>query len=114
MVLVYSQMMFGLCSEKMDSFDHLNGSNNTFDLMMEDGATYSQAEPQKPVWCERKQAVVQEEIRRMNQLPAKSTYVAHRLKVLNKILQLMSVQVCIHSLSIIYRLFMSTCLCITY
>ncbi|CAK8541567.1 unnamed protein product [Lathyrus sativus] len=65
---------------------------DSFDEMMEDGATYSQAEPQKPGWCERKQAVVQEEIRRMNQLPAKSTYVAHRLKVLNKILQLMSVQ----------------------
>lgn len=60
--------------------------------MMDDGATY-QSEPQKPVWCERKQAVVHEEIMRMNQLPAKSTYVAHRLKVLNKILQLMSVQV---------------------
>ncbi|GAU21812.1 hypothetical protein TSUD_176580, partial [Trifolium subterraneum] len=36
---------------------------------MDDGTTY-QAEPQKPVWCERKQAVVQEEITRMNQLPA--------------------------------------------
>ncbi|CAL5192006.1 unnamed protein product [Lathyrus oleraceus] len=65
---------------------------DSLDQMMEDGATYSQAEPQKPVWCERKQAVVQEEIWRMNQLPAKSTYVAHRLRVLNKILQLMSVQ----------------------
>ncbi|KAL5057541.1 hypothetical protein RYX36_029145 [Vicia faba] len=75
----------------MDSVDDLNGSN-TLDEMMEDGATYSEAEPQKPVWCERKQAVVQEEVRRMNQLPTNSTYVAHRLKVLNKVLQLMSVQ----------------------
>ncbi|CAJ2670282.1 uncharacterized protein LOC123888054 isoform X1 [Trifolium pratense] len=70
-----------MCSGGMDSLDQ----------MMDDGTTY-QAEPQKPAWCERKQAVVQEELRRMNQLPAKSTYVAHRLKVLNKILQLMSVQ----------------------
>ncbi|WJX81778.1 hypothetical protein P8452_64621 [Trifolium repens] len=64
---------------------------DSLDQMMDDGTTY-QAEPQKPVWCERKQAVVQEEIRKMYQLPANSTYVAHRLKVLNKILQLMSVQ----------------------
>jgi len=60
--------------------------------MMDDGATHQPA-AQKPVWCERKQAVVQEEIRKMNRLPANSTYVSHRLKVLNKILQLMSVQV---------------------
>ncbi|PNY17773.1 hypothetical protein L195_g014525 [Trifolium pratense] len=52
---------------------------DSLDQMMDDGTTY-QAEPQKPAWCERKQAVVQEELRRMNQLPAKSTYVAHRLK----------------------------------
>ena len=83
--------MFGKCSAKVDSLDNLNGSN-TLDQMMDDGATHQPA-AQKPVWCERKQAVVQEEIRKMNRLPANSTYVSHRLKVLNKILQLMSVQV---------------------
>nr|KYP68927.1 hypothetical protein KK1_022577 [Cajanus cajan] len=58
---------------------------------MESGAI-SQPEPQKQIWCEKKQAAVNEEIRRMNQLPANSSYVTHRLKVLNKILQLMSIQ----------------------
>lgn len=75
---------------KVDSLNNLNGSN-TLDQMMDDGATHQPA-AQKPVWCARKQAVVQDEIRKMNQLPANSTYVAHRLKVLNKIMQLMSVQ----------------------
>ncbi|KAJ1395500.1 hypothetical protein SESBI_33308 [Sesbania bispinosa] len=77
-------------SGKMDSLDHLKGSN-TLDQMMESEAI-DQPEPQKQMWCERKEAAVHEEMRRMNQLPANSTYVTHRLKVLNKILQLMSVQ----------------------
>ncbi|CAJ1978608.1 unnamed protein product [Sphenostylis stenocarpa] len=59
--------------------------------MMETGAI-NQPEPQKQMWCEKKQAAVHEEVKRMNQLPANSAYVTHRLKVLNKILQLMSVQ----------------------
>lgn len=80
--------MFSQFSGKMDSLDHLKGSN-TLDQTMD----VDQPGPQKPVWCERKQAAVHEEIRRMNQLPANSTYVAHRLKVLNKILQLISIQV---------------------
>ncbi|KAG4968148.1 hypothetical protein JHK87_033799 [Glycine soja] len=82
--------MFAQFSEKVDSFDHLKGCN-TLDQMMETG-DISQPEPPKQVWCEEKQASVHEEIKRMNQLPANSSYVTHRLKVLNKILQLMSVQ----------------------
>lgn len=74
----------------MDSFDHLKGSN-TLDQMMESGPI-DQPKPQQQMWCEKKQAAVHEEIKRMNQLPANSTYGMHRLKVLNKILQLMSVQ----------------------
>lgn len=81
----------------MDSFDHLKGSN-TLDQMMESGPT-NQPNPQKQMWCEKKQAAVHEEIKRMNRLPANSAYGTHRLKVLNKILQLMSVQV-VHSLFI--------------
>ncbi|XP_027909381.1 uncharacterized protein LOC114168679 [Vigna unguiculata] len=59
--------------------------------MMESGPI-DQPKPQQQMWCEKKQAAVHEEIKRMNQLPANSTYGMHRLKVLNKILQLMSVQ----------------------
>lgn len=39
---------------------------------------------------EEKKAAVQEEVKRMNKLPANSAYASHRLRVLNKILQLMS------------------------
>ncbi|KAK9212365.1 hypothetical protein WN943_001747 [Citrus x changshan-huyou] len=39
---------------------------------------------------EEKKAAVQEEVKRMNKLPANSAYASHCLRVLNKILQLMS------------------------
>jgi hypothetical protein len=42
---------------------------------------------------EEKTAAVHEEMKRINQLPATSTYATHRLRVLNKILQLMSIKV---------------------
>lgn len=38
---------------------------------------------------------VHEEMKRVQRLPSNSTYATHRLKVLNKILQLLSIQVCI-------------------
>ncbi|KAL9383258.1 hypothetical protein Peur_023581 [Populus x canadensis] len=41
---------------------------------------------------EEKTAAVHQEINRMNQLPATSSYVSHRMRVLNKILQLVSIQ----------------------
>lgn len=40
-----------------------------------------------------KKAAVHEEMKRMNQLPANSSYATHRLRVLNKVLQLISTQV---------------------
>ncbi|CAL1387545.1 unnamed protein product [Linum trigynum] len=41
---------------------------------------------------EGKNAVVHEEVKSMNKLPANSSYATHRLRVLNKILQLLSAQ----------------------
>ncbi|XP_074290646.1 uncharacterized protein LOC141617357 [Silene latifolia] len=41
---------------------------------------------------EGKKVTVQEEMRRMHQLPVNSSYATHRIRVLNKILQLMSIQ----------------------
>ncbi|KAI3780016.1 hypothetical protein L2E82_09851 [Cichorium intybus] len=41
---------------------------------------------------EEKKAAVHEEIKKVNQLPAHNTYATHRIWVLNKILQLLSVQ----------------------
>ncbi|KAL5548010.1 hypothetical protein UlMin_003241, partial [Ulmus minor] len=46
----------------------------------------------KLVGSEARMASVHEEMKRMNELPAKSTYVSHRLRVLNKVLQLLSIQ----------------------
>ncbi|KAI8557744.1 hypothetical protein RHMOL_Rhmol04G0033500 [Rhododendron molle] len=40
-----------------------------------------------------KKAAVDEEMKRMNKLPANSAYATHRLRVLNKVLQLLSIQV---------------------
>ncbi|KAE9456449.1 hypothetical protein C3L33_11660, partial [Rhododendron williamsianum] len=40
-----------------------------------------------------KKATVDEEMKRMNKLPANSAYATHRLRVLNKVLQLLSIQV---------------------
>ncbi|KAH9605081.1 hypothetical protein KSS87_008608 [Heliosperma pusillum] len=41
---------------------------------------------------EGKKVAVQEEMRRMHHLPVNSSYATHRIRVLNKILQLMSIQ----------------------
>ncbi|KAL4619476.1 hypothetical protein ACB092_06G081900 [Castanea dentata] len=46
----------------------------------------------KQVGYEEKTAAVHDEMKRMNRLPANSTYATHRLRVLNKILQLLSIQ----------------------
>ncbi|KAI3737515.1 hypothetical protein L2E82_27519 [Cichorium intybus] len=46
----------------------------------------------KQMGSEEKNAAVHEEIKKVNQLPAHSTYATHRIRVLNKILQLLSVQ----------------------
>lgn len=63
------------------------------DEMMEDRDSSSQPSNQySHVWCKQKQAEVHEEVKRMSQLPTQSNYVTHRLRVLNKILQLMSIQ----------------------
>ncbi|CAN1152481.1 hypothetical protein LINPERPRIM_LOCUS28954 [Linum perenne] len=45
----------------------------------------------KELETEEKKIVIQEEMKRMNKLPANSNYAVHRLRVLNKILQLLSV-----------------------
>ena len=82
--------MLGQFGRNMDLLDHKKGGNTLDQMEVE---AIGQPEQQKATWCEKKQTAVHEEIRRMSQLPANSTYVAHRLRVLNKILQLMSVQV---------------------
>ncbi|KAK3211694.1 hypothetical protein Dsin_016400 [Dipteronia sinensis] len=46
----------------------------------------------KKMGDEERKAAVNDELKRMNQLPVNSSYVIHRLRVLNKILQLISLQ----------------------
>ncbi|KAG8386270.1 hypothetical protein BUALT_Bualt03G0131600 [Buddleja alternifolia] len=46
----------------------------------------------KQIGSGEREAAVQEEIKRMNRLPPHSSYASHRLRVLNKIQQLLSVQ----------------------
>ncbi|KAB5521505.1 hypothetical protein DKX38_025824 [Salix brachista] len=63
---------------------------------MEAMDTTTNTQSSKPRWKqmgkEEKAAAVHDEMKRINQLPATSTYATHRLRVLNKILQLMSIQ----------------------
>lgn len=47
----------------------------------------------KRMGFDEKKTAVHEEMKRMNQLPANSSYATHRLRVLNKVMQLMSAQV---------------------
>ncbi|KAE9616968.1 hypothetical protein Lal_00034381 [Lupinus albus] len=46
-------------------------------------------QPEQQSWCEKKQAAVRGEIKRMKRLPQNSIYTAHRMRVLHKTLQLM-------------------------
>ncbi|PIM99999.1 hypothetical protein CDL12_27493 [Handroanthus impetiginosus] len=47
----------------------------------------------KQMGDEEKKAAINEEMKRMQRLPPNSSYVSHRLRVLNKIQQLISLQV---------------------
>ncbi|XP_028127553.1 uncharacterized protein LOC114324028 isoform X4 [Camellia sinensis] len=68
-----------------DSNSHIRPQEHTASPQAKDGW--------KKMGCEEKKAAVHEEMKRMNKLPANSTYATHRLRVLNKILQLLSIQV---------------------
>ncbi|OVA20199.1 hypothetical protein BVC80_155g9 [Macleaya cordata] len=46
----------------------------------------------KQMGCEEKRAAVQAEIKRVNKLPPNSSYASHRMRVLNKVLELMSMK----------------------
>ncbi|XP_059662596.1 uncharacterized protein LOC132308517 [Cornus florida] len=75
----------------MDSFHHLGGTSAL--NQSKESITRTQAKDgSKQMGCEEKKAAVHDEMKRMNRLPANSTYATHRLRVLNKILQLLSIQ----------------------
>ncbi|PWA35570.1 hypothetical protein CTI12_AA133380 [Artemisia annua] len=80
----------------MEQFNLLegNGSFNDDHTMQSDDVHMTQAVNKggKQLGNEEKKAAVHEEIKKVNMLPAHSTYATHRMRVLNKILQLLSVQ----------------------
>ncbi|KAK3040303.1 hypothetical protein RJ639_028218 [Escallonia herrerae] len=80
-----------LYTANLDHFEHFQGSN-ALNQPNKGASTTQDCNAWKPMGCEEKQAVVHEEMRRMNNLPANSTYATHRLRVLNKILQLLAIQ----------------------
>ncbi|CAB4277612.1 unnamed protein product [Prunus armeniaca] len=75
----------------MDSIDPSKGMS-TLDATMEDSCGDRPKAPRKKMGPVEKEASVHEEMKRMQKLPTNSTYVTHRLRVLNKILQLLSIQ----------------------
>ncbi|KNA16896.1 hypothetical protein SOVF_085100 [Spinacia oleracea] len=56
------------------------------------GATADSRNQWKQMGEDKRKIAVQEEMQRMHQLPANSSYAIHRRRVLNKIFQLMTIQ----------------------
>ncbi|KAG6689407.1 hypothetical protein I3842_11G173500, partial [Carya illinoinensis] len=78
-------------SPEVDSLDHFWGSC-AVDQTMDSGVSTQPKYQQKQMGYQEKKAAVEGEMNRMNRLPANSTYAVHRIRVLNKILQLLSIQ----------------------
>nr|KJB40975.1 hypothetical protein B456_007G085800 [Gossypium raimondii] len=60
---------------------------------MEDAGATNPRVQWKQMGYEEKTITVHEEMKNLNQLPTTNSYVIHRMRVLNKILQLLSIQV---------------------
>lgn len=70
------------------------GPNRSMNLIKEGINGHSRTSEQwKQIGDAEKKVVVNSEIKRMKELPGNSTYATHRLRVLNKALQLMSSRV---------------------
>lgn len=86
-------LLFRRSSWEVDPWDHFRGSV-ALDQTMDSRVSTQPKNQQKQMGYEEKNAAVHEEMKRMKRLPVNSTYATHRLRVLNKILQLISIQVC--------------------
>lgn len=76
----------------MESFEQVKGNGGVIDQTIEDAGATNPRVQWKQMGYEEKTVAVHEEMKRMNRLPATSSYVTHRMRVLNKILQLLSIQ----------------------
>ena len=88
-------MLTYLCHHQHTEMDHKNHfeSQNTTTMIECGGEAVDSQKQWKQMKDDERKGAVQEEMKRMNQLPTNSSYATHRLRVLNKILQLMSLQV---------------------
>ncbi|XP_015896640.1 uncharacterized protein LOC107430314 [Ziziphus jujuba] len=75
----------------MASLNDSKGSGTFHMTMVSEGSTQSK-DGWRVMGNEEKKAALHEEMKRMNQLPANSSYASHRLRVINKVLSLMSLQ----------------------
>ncbi|XP_042519230.1 uncharacterized protein LOC122093028 [Macadamia integrifolia] len=76
---------------KLDPFDHLKGTSALDQA--KDSRVATQATIQwREMGNDEKMMVVQAEMKRVDKLPISSSYATHRKRVLNKVLQLMSIQ----------------------
>ncbi|OIT34665.1 PREDICTED: uncharacterized protein LOC109244387 [Nicotiana attenuata] len=75
--------------------DHFYQVNHNIALNHPKGglpSTQSSKDSLKQMGSEEKREAVHEEMKRMSRLPPSSAYATHRMRVLNKILQLLSIQ----------------------
>lgn len=77
---------------KMGSRNHLN-NRDALDLTKDGHNLRATGQWRQMGGCEEKKAAVHAEMDRVNKLPVNSKYATHRMRVLNKILHLMSIQV---------------------
>ncbi|MBA0769240.1 hypothetical protein Gotri_017989 [Gossypium trilobum] len=78
----------------MESFKQVKENGGVIDQTMEEAGATNPRVQWKQMGYEEKTITVREEMKILNQLPTTNSYVTHRMCVLNKILQLLSIQFC--------------------
>nr|GMD92443.1 Translation initiation factor IF-2 like [Ipomoea batatas] len=76
----------------MENFEQIGGGNALNRPKEGVSSFHAGRDACKKVGADEKKAAVHEEMTRLSRLPQNSAYVSHRTRVLNKILQLLSIQ----------------------
>ncbi|KAK1588251.1 hypothetical protein Q3G72_021339 [Acer saccharum] len=90
--IVGYKVSYYICSRQFDAVAACFFNGIQSEQIMDGKASTQLKGTWKEMGAEERKAAVNNELKRMNQLPANSSYVIHRLRVLNKILQLISLQ----------------------
>lgn len=77
----------------MENFEQFEGGNSLNRPKEGISSFHAGRDAYKKVGADEKKTAVHEEMTRLSRLPQNSVYVSHRTRVLNKILQLLSIQV---------------------